>query len=149
MSLAKLSAMTPGTPGATSSSSTPRGVTPALDAEVKKVEHRQKRNSDVTMKAIDRLSERISVARRELEKAREVPGVGKEASDKSLGEILANLTKECEGTKAVDSMASEHKNFHATISKLAKAAEKVRRAIIGVSLVYPGLTGTSLQLESI
>ena len=45
-------------------------------------------------------------------------GVGSEA-------ILAELVKGIERLKPLESVASEHKNFHATISKLAKAAEKV------------------------
>lgn len=39
--------------------------------------------------------------------------------------ILAELVKGIERLKPLESVASEHKNFHATISKLAKAAEKV------------------------
>ncbi|CAM9672472.1 unnamed protein product [Laminaria digitata] len=38
--------------------------------------------------------------------------------------ILAELVKGIERLKPVESVASGHKNFHATISKLAKAAEK-------------------------
>lgn len=45
-------------------------------------------------------------------------GVGSEV-------ILAELVKGIERLKPLESVASEHKNFHATISKLAKAAEKV------------------------
>lgn len=44
-------------------------------------------------------------------------GVGSEV-------ILAELVKGIERLKPLESVASEHKNFHATISKLAKAAEK-------------------------
>lgn len=39
--------------------------------------------------------------------------------------VLSQLSKDVEGMKPLDSVGSEHKNFHATISKLAKAAEKV------------------------
>ena len=41
--------------------------------------------------------------------------------------IMAELVKDIERLKPVESVANEHKNFHATISKLAKAAEKVLR----------------------
>lgn len=38
---------------------------------------------------------------------------------------LAELAADVERMKTLDAVGSEHKNFHATISKLAKAAEKV------------------------
>lgn len=43
----------------------------------------------------------------------------------SSAALLTQLAKDVEGLKALEAVASEHKNFHATISKLAKAAEKV------------------------
>ena len=44
--------------------------------------------------------------------------------------ILAELVRGIERLKPLDSVASEHKNFHATISKLAKAAVKVLRGAV-------------------
>ncbi|CAM9907092.1 unnamed protein product, partial [Ectocarpus sp. 4 AP-2014] len=38
--------------------------------------------------------------------------------------ILSELASDVSGLKTLDAVGSEHKNFHATISKLAKAAEK-------------------------
>ncbi|CAM9209798.1 unnamed protein product [Ectocarpus sp. 6 AP-2014] len=38
--------------------------------------------------------------------------------------ILSELASDVAGLKTLDAVGSEHKNFHATISKLAKAAEK-------------------------
>lgn len=48
-------------------------------------------------------------------------GMGMGAS----GGVLAGLARDVEGMKPLETVGSEHKNFHATISKLAKAAEKV------------------------
>lgn len=139
--------------------------TPALGAELSKVEARQAKNLWVTSRVIDGLMERIARAKRELEDAhvstsvrtsttssplrtpsttakspsgKEKSGTGEDEKgktnqkmdvEKSLGggavAVLSQLSKDVESMKPLDSVGSEHKNFHATISKLAKAAEKV------------------------
>lgn len=155
--------------------------TPALGAELSKVEARQAKNLWVTSRVIDGLMERIARAKRELEDAHVSTSVrasttssplrtpsttakspsGKEKDstggdektrqkmdvEEGLGggavAVLSQLSKDVEGMKPLDSVGSEHKNFHATISKLAKAAEKVcmcwGKAVVGESsfrLVY-------------
>lgn len=136
---------------ATSSPSTSPAATntPALGAELNKVDLRQGRNLWVTTKAIDGLSERITAARRELDKVGQPPergeagpgagagaeagaeaGAGAGAGHEGLRKALLDLAKDCEGLKALDSVGSEHKNYHATISKLAKAAEKVQKRCV-------------------
>lgn len=40
--------------------------------------------------------------------------------------VLSGLASDVAGLKTLEAVGSENKNFHATISKLAKAAEKVR-----------------------
>eukprot|EP00903_Cladosiphon_okamuranus_P020408 g18728.t1 len=45
-------------------------------------------------------------------------------TDGGGGGVLAELASDVAGMKTLEAVASENKNFHATISKLAKAAEK-------------------------
>lgn len=47
----------------------------------------------------------------------------------SVGGVLSGLASDVAGLKTLEAVGSENKNFHATISKLAKAAEKVRRRV--------------------
>lgn len=126
-----------------------------LGAELSKAEARQGKNLWVTLKAIDGLSDKIAAAKRTLDEksirnsddtssnsnnssgdGKQGKGKGKGGAGKKketaaatpaadAGEVLKELAKECESMKPLESVGSEHKNFHATISKLAKAAEKV------------------------
>lgn len=52
-------------------------------------------------------------------------GEGGGGSGVGVARILSKLASDVAGLKTLDAVGSENKNFHATISKLAKAAEKV------------------------
>ncbi|CAN0111228.1 unnamed protein product, partial [Ectocarpus sp. 8 AP-2014] len=58
--------------------------------------------------------------------AMDLEGEGGEGGGSGVGAagILSELASDVAGLKTLDAVGSEHKNFHATISKLAKAAEK-------------------------
>lgn len=53
-------------------------------------------------------------------------GGGGGGGDTTAGGVLAELASDVAGLKTLEAVGSENKNFHATISKLAKAAEKVK-----------------------
>ena len=110
-----------------------------MQTKLKAVSKKRKEATKSTLQVLEDLEGHLKAAKARLQGQQRADGGGGGGGGQALGEVRQKLSAAVRDADAMGRVKSAHKALHASISKLGKALEKVKRRVCPI--VFPIFTG--------